>query len=231
MKNNITIKEIPKEERPYEKCLKYGTSALSDAELLAIIIRTGTRGVQSIELSRRVLALSKQEKNILGIHHVTITDLMRIKGIGQVKALQIKCIAELSKRISRTLSCKNLCFDSPDTIAGYYMEEMRHEEQERLILLSLDTKNKLICDETISIGTVNSSLISPRELFIIALNNGAVHIILLHNHPSGDPTPSNEDLLITKRVQESGRLLGVQLLDHIVIGDNSYVSFREQGII
>lgn len=229
--NNKTMKEIPKKERPYEKCLAYGASALSDAELLAVVIRTGTRGVQSIELSRNILALSKKEEGILSIHHLTIEDLMQIKGIGEVKAVQIKCIAELSKRISKAFTSKTLEFHRPETIADHYMEQLRHEEQERLLVLSLDTKNRLIKEETLFIGTVNSSIVSPREIFISALNCKAVHIILIHNHPSGDPSPSQEDLMVTKRIEECGKFLGIMLLDHLIIGDHSYVSLKEQGII
>lgn len=231
MNKKSTMRERPILERPYEKCMKYGSEVLTDAELLAVIIRTGTRGVQSVELSQEILSFSDQEPGLLGIHHLSVQDLMKIRGIGKVKAIQIKCIAELSIRIARASTSKGLCFQQPKTIAAHYMEVLRHEEQEKLLLLSLNTKNYLICEDVLSIGTVNATLITPRELFIKALRNGAVNLILLHNHPSGDPKPSKDDLLVTKRIQESGKLLGVGLLDHIIIGDHLYLSFKEQGII
>jgi len=225
------MKEMPHEERPYEKCLQYGAAVLTDAELLAVIIRTGAKGTQSLELARNILQFSPSHGGILGIHHLTVKDLMSIRGIGKVKAIQIKCIAELSSRIAKATSPQSLSFQSPDVIARHYMEEMRHKHQEELLLIALNTKNRFICDRIISKGTVNSSLVSPREIFIDALQNNAVNIIILHNHPSGDPTPSREDISITERIKEAGSIIGITLLDHIVIGDNCYVSFNEQQIL
>ena len=156
---------------------------------------------------------------------------MTIKGIGKVKAIQISCISELAKRLSKASYQESLCFSEPDTIARYYMEDMRHGKQEQMKLLMLNTKAKLIGETNISKGTVNASLITPRELFIEALQKSAVYIIIIHNHPSGDPTPSREDLLITKRIFDAGKLIGIELLDHIIIGNNRYMSFREEGML
>ena len=156
---------------------------------------------------------------------------MTIKGIGKVKAIQISCISELAKRLSKASYQEALCFSEPDTIARYYMEDMRHGKQEQMKLLMLNTKAKLIGETNISKGTVNASLITPRELFIEALQKSAVYIIIIHNHPSGDPTPSREDLLITKRIFDAGKLIGIELLDHIIIGNNRYMSFREEGML
>lgn len=231
MKYSVTTKDLPEDQRPDEKCLKYGPGVLTDAELLAVIIRTGTRGNTSIEVARSILLESKNGEEILNVHHKSISDLMKIKGVGKVKALQIKCIGELSKRIAKANANKQLCFTDPATIANYYMEDFRHEGQEQMLLLLLDTKNWLISEKIISKGTVKSSLISPREIMIEAVRIEAVNIILLHNHPSGDATPSRDDVLLTRRVKEAGDLIGIQLLDHIVIGDNRYTSFRENGII
>ena len=149
-----------------------------------------------------------------------------------MKAMQLKCIAELSVRIARkALNPSTTCFQDPDVITDYYMEEYRHAECEKVLLLMLDTKGHLLGEKVISSGTVNASLISPREIFMCALRSRCVHIILLHNHPSGDPTPSAEDILITERVRAGGELLGIELLDHIIIGDRSYISMRRENLL
>ena len=157
--------------------------------------------------------------------------LMQIKGVGRVKAIQISCISELAKRLARTSAQDLLSFQNPDTIAKYYMEDLRHEKQEHMKLLMLNTKSKLIGETEISKGTVNASLITPRELFIEALQKNAVSIIIMHNHPSGDPTPSWEDQLTTRRIKEAGALIGIDLLDHIIIGNNCFISFRKEGLL
>ena len=231
MENNLTVKEMLKSEQPYEKCMLSGAKVLSDAELLAVIIRTGSKGEKSIDLSRKVLSLSNYDHGILGLNHLSVHDLMKVKGIGKAKAAQIQCIVELSRRIAKAQATNNLCFTSPATIADYYMEDLRHEEQEQLILMMLNTKSRLISDKILTKGTVNSSLISPREIFIESLKKDAVYIILVHNHPSGDPSPSREDIAVTKRLKEAGLLIGIQLIDHIIIGDNRYVSFKERRIL
>ena len=161
----------------------------------------------------------------------TKEELLKISGIGRVKAIQILCLCELSKRMSQLSAREDLDFSRPDTIAAYYMEDMRYYRQEHLKLLMLNTRSRLIGESEISRGTVNMSVISPRELFIEALQKNAVYIILLHNHPSGDPMPSREDILVTQRIREGGSLLGIELLDHIIIGDNCYVSLAEQKLL
>ncbi len=226
-----TIKSIPKEERPYEKCEQFGAGNLTDAELLAVLLRTGTRGESALQLSRKLLNPIFARDGILSIHHWSIEQLMKIKGIGKVKAIQLVCLSELTKRLAKATARKGLDFSTPSSIAEYYMEDMRHERQEEMKLLLLNTKSRLIGETNISKGTVNSAVISPRELFVEALQKNAVSIILLHNHPSGDPTPSKEDILITRRIKEAGMLIGIELLDHIVIGNHCYVSMREQRIM
>lgn len=230
MNTNLQMKALPKEERPYEKCLKYGPWKLSDAELLAVILRSGSSGSSCIDLAHEVLKLSKMEEGLLGIHHVSLQELQQIKGVGKVKAVQIKCIGELSKRIAAMDFKTKLRFEDPETIADYYMELLRHEEQEKMICMMLDTKNQFLGDVVLTVGTVNSSLVSPRELFLQALQFHAVHIILVHNHPSGDATPSKEDLLVTRRICHAGELIGIRLLDHIVIGDHCFTSLVKQGV-
>lgn len=226
-----TIKNMPLTMRPYEKFKMIGAEKLQDEELLAIILRSGTKGRSSIELAKELLNLSNVQKGLLGLQHLTVAELMDLPGIGEVKAIQIKCICELSKRIAKSNSFHLLEFDRPDTIADYYMEELRHEEQESLICMMLDTKNHFLGDILISKGTVNASLVSPREIFLAALSYHAVNIILIHNHPSGVSTPSEEDLLITNRIQQIGYMLGIILLDHIIIGDLTYCSLRQEGMM
>ena len=155
---------------------------------------------------------------------------MSIKGIGKVKAIQIKCIAELSRRISKTNAKCELVFNSPATIVDYYMEDLRHKEVEEFVMLALNSKSVLLDEFVISKGTVNSSMASPREIFIQALRVKAVNIIIMHNHPSGDPTPSRNDLIVTNTIKQAGDIIGVKLIDHIIIGDNKYISFKESGL-
>ena len=228
----ITTKELHPEYRPDEKFLNYGPGALSDAELLAIIIRTGSRDFHSVDLARSVLSCGgEQSASLLNIFRYNYHELMRIRGIGRVKALQIKAIAEISRRIAQGQAKPHLVFDHPDKVAEYYMEQLRHRKKETVVLLMLDTSCKLIREKTISTGTVNISLVSPREIFIEALRYEAVQIILLHNHPSGNPTPSLSDSQMTKAIQSLGKMIGICLLDHIIIGDNRYYSYKESGLL
>lgn len=220
-----------KDELPYEKCLERGAESLSNKELLAVLLRTGTKGVDVLELAERILSTECGEGGILNIHNFTLEKLKSIRGIGNVKAVQILCLSELAKRLAKETAKEGLIFSLPSTIADYYMEELRHQKQENMKLLMLNSKSKLLGEKDISKGTVNASLVSPRELFIEALEKQAVAIILIHNHPSGDTTPSENDLFLTKRVQEAGRLIGIELLDHIIIGNNCYMSFAEAELL
>lgn len=226
-----TMKELAKQDRPYEKCLEFGPAVLTDAELLSVIIRTGTRGEKAIDLSNKILYHSESNKGLLGIMHLSTHELMQLKGIGKVKAIQIGCVVELSKRIAKATARESLKLTSPSSVADYFMEDMRHEKREQLILLLMNGKNKLLHETILSKGTVNASLVSPREIFVEALRYQAVSVMLIHNHPSGDPTPSKEDILVTRRVKEAGNLIGISLIDHIIIGDNRYVSLKERGIL
>lgn len=219
------------EELPYDKFMKFGPGSLSDAELLAIMLRTGTRDKTPIELGRAILNLSGCKWGLLGLHHFTIKELMKIPGIGEVKAVQLLCIAEIAKRISNMQAKVNLSFQNPDSVAAYYMERMRHRETEQLILILLDAKNRMIYDEVISVGILNATLISTREIFIKALKEEAAYIMILHNHPSGDPTPSRQDQQITNKIKEVSILVDIPLIDHIIIGDNRYISFKQKGLL
>lgn len=225
------MKELPVSEQPYEKCLMNGPGCLSDAELLSVIIRTGTNGEKAVDLSRRILQ-SLPGKCLGGLFQISLEQLQEIHGIGKVKAIQLKCMAEFSRRMVRSSmsSCK-LCCTEPEEVAAYFMQQMRYLETEQVRLLILNGKNTLMRDVVISNGSFNASFASPREIFYYALKHKAVHIILLHNHPSGDPTPSREDIYLTKRLADSGKMIGIPLLDHIVLGDNRFVSLRQSGYL
>lgn len=226
-----TMKMLPASERPYEKAAECGVESLSDAELLSVILRTGARKASARDLAEEILKMG-DPPGLSGLLHHTLPDYQEIRGIGRVKAIQLASVGELSKRIWKAArASESLSFCHPAVIADYYMEEMRHMEQEHVKLLILNTKNVLLRDVDISKGTVNASLATPREVFIEALRYRGAAIILLHNHPSGDASPSEEDCLFTRRVAEAGKLMGIPLLDHIIIGDTSYVSLKERGIL
>ncbi len=230
--NRTKNKETIHKEGPYEKYLKNGAEQLSDAELLAIILRTGTVGEDTVSIANKVLELpAGRQKGVIGLHHISLKELMSIRGIGQVKAIKLKCIAELSSRIAQESAQKTLQLTAPATVADYYMERLRHFEREKVLLLLLDGRNHLIAEHILSEGTVNASLISSREIFLTALRHSAVYIMLLHNHPGGDPTPGRQDVLATSQVQDAGKLMGIPLMDHIIIGDRQYYSFKENGYL
>lgn len=231
MKQFFSMKDLPASERPYEKCERDGAAALSDAELIAVILRTGSKETRSTELAAKILSYSNTYPGLRGISRMTQKDFMSIHGIGRVKAVQLLCLTELSIRMAKATFADGIRYTDPSSVAEYYMQDMRSLKTEQSRLLMFDTKSKLLREEIISIGTVNASIMSPREVFLLAVKYEAVYIILLHNHPSGDPTPSKEDIAVTKRMKEAGELLGVTLMDHIIIGDNRYISLKEQGII
>lgn len=227
---DCTMKTLPETDRPYEKCWEYGPAMLTDAELLAVILRTGSRGESVLALTRRILSMP-EHPGLTGLYHITRQELQRIRGIGKVKAIQILCVAELCKRMSRATHKKKVVLNDPETIAARYMEQLRHEEQEKVLLLMFDSAGGLLGEEMITQGTVNMSLVSPREVFLCALRYAAVSIVLLHNHPSGDPKPSAEDIELTREMAACGSLLGIRLQDHIIIGDNVAVSMAEEDIL
>ncbi|MBO5472586.1 MAG: DNA repair protein RadC [Lachnospiraceae bacterium] len=217
---------------PYEKFIAYGSKSLTDSELLAILLRTGTRGVSAKDLGERVLTETARCGNgLLGLYHISLQDLMKLDGIGQVKAIQLKAIAELSTRMAQAKAKNMLSFHNPYSIADYYMERFRHENVEYIMLLMFDSALHLIKETILSKGTVNASLLSPREVFIHAFEAKAAGIMLLHNHPGGDPSPSENDITVTERIFQTGLLTDIPLLDHIIIGDNTYFSFKESKIM
>jgi len=228
--NYLTVKELPTSERPYEKCEKYGASVLSDAELLAVIIRTGTKQQRVIDLAVNILNYSTAYPGLKGLNYLSLQDLTKIKGIGRVKAIELLCLTEITKRMSKEIHLDSLKLITPKSVADYYMQDMRHLTYEQVLLIMMDSKNKILKDLVISSGTVNASIMPTREVFVHAVQYEAVNIILLHNHPSGDPTPSAEDIRVTKRLADAGNLIGITLHDHIIIGDNRYISLKEQGL-
>ena len=230
--DHITMKNLPSELRPYERFLERGARELTDAELLSILLRTGSRGENSLELAERLLALSGPGEGILGLLHFTLPQLMSVRGIGQVKGVQLLCVGELSRRIwKKKAASRHSSFQSPEQVADYYREDLRHCSQEQFYLMMLNTRQVLIGDVLMSKGTVNASLASAREIFIEALRYQAVNLILVHNHPSGDPSPSRADIALTERVKQAGELIGIRLQDHVIIGDDQYVSMKERGYI
>jgi DNA repair protein RadC len=219
-------------EQPYERFLSCGPQSLTNAELLGIILRTGTKGATAVDLGRQILHLHDPEGNSLSmLPQLTMEELRSICGIGEVKAVKLLCLSEIARRIVREKVRIRPRLDSPDLIADYYMEELRHLDTERTILLHMDSKMALLGEDVMTIGTVNGALISPREIFIKALERRAVQIVLIHNHPSGDPSPSREDIRVTRQLIRSGSLLGIRLVDHIIIGDLCYCSLNEMGLI
>ena len=229
--HKIIMKEISETERPYEKSYKYGVEILSDAELLAVILRTGSRQANALSTAYRILDAHPIHKGIVGLNYLTTEELEDIGGVGKVKAIQMKCLAEISKRMAKASLKPFISFESPQSIADYFMENTRYLEKEYVYILMFDSKHKLLKDVRLSEGTVNSSLLSPREVFTTALKFDAVYIVLVHNHPSGDPSPSRQDIEITDRVSSAGRMIGIELSDHIILGNNCYVILAERGII
>ena len=227
-KDNFRMKDLPQEIRPYEKCFSKGAAALSDAELLAVLLRTGSKEESSIGLAYRVLS-ECADGDLAALCRLEADKLCRIKGIGKVKSVQLLSAIELGKRLMTAERRERLSFTAPEQIAAYFMPRLKDEKQETVWILLLDGKCRVLHEDKIYEGTVKASLISPREIFISALAKEAVYLFLIHNHPSGDPTPSQDDFSMTKRIFDSGKLVGVELLDHIIIGDQRYVSFSEQG--
>jgi DNA repair protein RadC len=221
----IKILDMQKEERPRERLLKNGASALSDSELLAIILRTGSKKENVINLSQRILG----EYNIKQLSQINITQLMKVHGIKESKAAQISACFEIARRLESFNGDEKPKISSPEDVYRRLFPRMR--EKELFIELCLDTKNQILKEEVISMGSLNANVVHPREVFKLALTESAAHIIVAHNHPSGDPTPSREDIEITKKLVETGNIMGITVLDHVIIGDGRHFSLKEAGHI
>lgn len=227
-KKQLMIRDVPEEERPRERMVRSGASQLSNAELLAILLRTGTTFESVVSLAGRVLS---KAGGLKGLADTSLSELTRIRGIGPAKAIQILAGIELGRRISRAVPKEKVAIRSPGDAADYVMEEMRYLTQEHFVCLFLNTKNRVIDKQRIFVGSLNASLVHPREVFREAIRRSSAGIICIHNHPSGDPTPSREDIDITHRLYEAGQIVGVELLDHIIIGENCFYSLKEKGIL
>lgn len=228
MERTLRIMDLPENERPREKLLKYGAETLSNGELIAIILRTGSSSEDILNLSNRVL---KETGGLNGLLASDAHEFLSLKGIGAAKAAQLMALAEISKRFRTFRSGEEYKITQPKDAAELLMEDMRYLKQEHLKVIMLNTKNTVITIKSVSVGSLNSSIVHPREVFCEAIKKSSASIIISHNHPSGDPSPSSEDISLTQRIKESGKLLGIELLDHIIIGNGNYVSLKEKGII
>lgn len=229
MYTNIKIEDMPVYERPFEKYGRIGIEALSDTELLALILRNGTKNTGCLGLCREVLKLGGD--SLTGLYGLSDKELCKISGIGPVKAVKLQAVCELARRMAKTKRPHDEPLDSAKKISERYMEDMRHLKEEHVLLILLDTKFRPIKEITVGIGSVDRTVLRPREIFIRALKYDAVNIILLHNHPSGDPSPSRADIAVTEKIIKASSIVGIPLADHIIIGDCSYVSMRENDIV
>ena len=219
----LKMKQLPKSERPYEKLLMYGAKKLSNAELLAIIIKTGTREETSIDIANRVLLLTE---NINELSNISLETLERIKGIGKVKAIQIKATCELATRINNPINNINVIIRTPKDVANLFMQEFRWEKQEKLKMILLNTKNELVKNIEIKTGSINEIQVRPAEILKEVIKEEVNKFILIHNHPSGDSTPSKADFDFTEKIENGANLLNLNFLDHIVIGRDNYKSIK-----
>ncbi len=223
-----TIKELPEDERPRERLAQYGANALSNAELLAILLRTGTPEMTAVQLAQHLL---NSMGSLRAIATARPAELAQVKGIGLAKSAQLLAAVELGRRIALEEMGNQPLISRPEDVYTYLHHRLRDEKQEHVVVLLLNTKNRLIGDVTVTKGTLDSSLLHPREVYREAIRHSASSVILAHNHPSGDPTPSGEDVQITRRIYQAGQIVGIELLDHVVIGDGRWVSLKQQGVV
>lgn len=222
------IRDYPADERPRERLVKNGAKSLSNQELLAILLRTGTREESVIQMANKLL---KNFEGLRLLKDASLEEIMAVKGIGYAKAVQILAAVEIGRRIGNLTYQDRYVIRSPEDGANYVMNDMRFLSQEHFVCLYLNTKNQVLHQQTIFIGSLNALIVHPREVFKEAFRRSAASIICLHNHPSGDPAPSREDIEVTKRLVECGKLMGIDILDHIIIGDKKFVSLKEKGYL
>ncbi len=220
----MKIRDLPLSSQPRERFLKNGAEALSDAELFAIILRTGTQNENVIDMSNKLI----NKYNLDKLFDCSLAELQKIKGIGPGKAMQILAMAELGKRYSQSKNPIKKITSAKD-IFEHFHQRLKDEKQEHFYILMLNTKNNIIGEQLVSKGTLDASIIEPREVFRSAIKNSASRIILIHNHPSGDPKPSKEDIDVTKKLIESGKMLNIQVLDHIIIGKENFWGWKENS--
>ncbi|HEY3380097.1 MAG TPA: DNA repair protein RadC [Armatimonadota bacterium] len=222
------IRDLPVDERPRERLERYGAEALSVPELLAIILRVGNTRVSALQLAQQVVSHFGSLRNLAS---ASVQEMSQINGIGLAKACQLKAAFELGKRLATSGDAARPVISSPLTAANLVMEDMRYLQQEHFRVIFLDTRHQVIALRDVSIGSLNASIVHPRETFKAAISHTAAAIILVHNHPSGDPTPSREDVDLTARMVEAGALIGIPVLDHLVIGDGRFISLQERGMM
>lgn len=223
----LKIKDMPLEERPREKLIRYGPGVLSNADLLAIILRNGSKRENVLELSKNLL----KENDLKSLSRKRINALMRIFGIGQSKACQIISCFELGRRLASFKDKRRNSINNAKDVVKIFLSDMLFLKKEHFKSIFLDSRKRIIKDEIIFVGSLNTSIIHPREIFQAAFEEGAAAIILLHNHPSGDPKPSDDDIEITKQLVKAGEILGIEIVDHIIIGNNRYFSFKEKNYL
>ncbi len=228
MKQTIRMKDMPACEMPRERLLKKGAGNLTTAELIAVLIQTGSGDASALDLARRLLCMD-ESKGVQFLSGCTPEELMSVKGIGPAKTCQVLAAVELGRRICSGGFEKKRRVTSPEIIAEVFMPEMRHLMREEFRVCYLNTKNEITAWETVSVGSLNASIVHPREVFSNAIRRSAASVILIHNHPSGNPEPSREDKDITKRLSESGLLLGIRVLDHVIIGRGKWYSMKSHG--
>ncbi|MFC7371252.1 DNA repair protein RadC [Fictibacillus iocasae] len=222
------IKDYPVHERPRERLVAEGPESLANHELIAILLRTGTKKMSAIQLSHHII---QQFDGLRYLKDASIGELTKVNGIGTAKAVELLAAVEIGKRVSRLQFDERYAIRSPEDGAKYMMDDLRFLQQEHFVCLYLNTKNQILYKQTVFIGSLNTSIVHPREVFKEGFRRSAASIICFHNHPSGDPTPSKEDIEVTKRLVDCGKLLGIDVLDHIIIGDQKYVSLKEKGYV
>ncbi len=225
----MNIKNLPNQERPREKLLYYGKEALNNVELLAILLRTGNREKSALDLAHEIISMN--DEGLLSLCDATPEELKKLKGMGEAKACQLLAAVELGKRVATHPRREKVTIGKPDDIVQMVMEKMRYYREEHFCALLLDTKGKVIEEVEISVGDLNSAPVHPREVFRQAVKRSASAIALIHNHPSGDPMPSEEDVIITARLMETAEIIGIQIVDHIIIGDGTYVSLKTEELM
>lgn len=229
MKKSFTVHDLPLSERPRERLLKHGVSALSQQELLALILGRGTKGESVMVTAQKLLS---QFGNLKNLAAASVEELRQVKGIGPAKATQIKAAFELSKRLDEHDDAgPRMTVKSPEDVVKAVRNQLKGKKKEHFYVLSLDTRNHLLESEEVSKGSLDSSIVHPREVFKEAIANSAASVIFVHNHPSGDPTPSNDDIQLTKRLKEAGELVGIEVLDHIVVCDHAHLSMKASNLL
>ncbi|KLV24515.1 hypothetical protein ABW02_17680 [Niallia circulans] len=226
--DSLLIRDFPNDERPRERFVKQGPESLANHELLAILIQTGSKNESVLTLANKLLV---HFDGLRLLKDASLDELKEMKGIGTAKAIQLMAAIELGRRVSNLEFTDRYCIRSPEDAAKYMMNEMRFLTQEHFVCLYLNTKNQVMHKQVVFIGSLNASIVHPREVYKEAFRRSAASIICLHNHPSGDPSPSREDIEVTKRLVECGKIIGIDLLDHIIIGENKFISLKEKGYV